>query len=142
LARLHNQTAAAIIGNPIATLKRCIHGPGFGKNFSHAGCQLSTRYGAASPAPTVSRIRTVSSGLFNTGVKPTAKPRNGAVQEVARTVVRKPLKNAPRVPCFDANCVAAVIAPEPSVTSNTPNRFRAINVTRVVITMRKYGLAN
>ena len=32
-----------IMGKPMATLNRCIHGPGFGRNFNQSGRQLRTR---------------------------------------------------------------------------------------------------
>src|SRR2546422_435586 len=100
------------------------------------------RYGAESPAPTVSRIRMVRAGLVRTEANPTAGARNGAVHEVASSVVSSPLKNAPAEPCLDAKVVAAVSAPELKVTSKTPNRFSAIKVTSTVMMIRKYGLAN
>src|SRR5215472_13302914 len=139
---LHNQAAAASIGKPIATLNRSIHGPGLGRIFSHAGCQLNTRYGADRPVPTTSRINIVRMGLLRANAKPIAAPRKGAEQEVARTVASRPLKNAPAAPCFEAKPVAVVRTPDPGVTSNTPNKFSAISVTNVVIPRRKYGLPN
>src|SRR5438093_709536 len=68
----------------------------------------------------------VTAGLGRTEANPTAGARNGAVQDVASSVVRSPLKKAPAEPCFDASVVAAVSAPEPSVISNTPKRLSAI----------------
>ena len=68
---------------------------------------------------------------------PTAAPRNGAVQEVARIVASSPLKNAPAAPSFAEALAAAPIARPLSVTSNTPNRFSAISVTIVVMASRK-----
>src|SRR3954463_673886 len=100
---LQSQTAAAIIGKPIATLKRSIQGPGFGKNFSQSGRQLRTRYGADRPIPTMSKISTINTALLSAKAKPIAAPRNGAEQDVASTVAKRPLKNAPAAPCFDAS---------------------------------------
>src|SRR6266566_8100447 len=117
----------------MATLNRSIQRPGFGSTLSQAGCQLRTRYGEAKPTPTVSRMRIVMTGLLRANAKPMAAPRNGAEQEVARTVAKSPLKNAPAAPCLEARLVAAVSAPEPRVISKTPKRFRAISVTRVVM---------
>src|SRR6185295_19130333 len=113
----HSHAAAAIIGNPMPTLNFCIQAPGLGKNLSHFGCQVRTRYGAAKPAPTVSMIRIVNIGFERTAANPTAGARKGAVQEVANRVVRSPLKKAPADPCLDASVLAAVSAPELSVIS-------------------------
>ena len=62
---------------------------------------------------------------------PSAGARNGAVQGVARIVASTPLKNAPPAPSFEATEPAATPT-ELSVTSNSPKRFSATSVTRIV----------
>src|SRR5262249_30400021 len=99
--------------------------------------QLSSRYGEARPSPAARKISTVISGCLKEKANPAAAPKNGAEQDVASTVASNPLKNAPADPSFADSVPAAVAVPEPRVTSNTPNRFSAINVTSVVITTRK-----
>src|SRR5438093_5610915 len=90
----NSQTAVASIGNPMAILNFSIHAPGFGRNFSSAGFQLSSTYGNASPNPAAMKAKAVTTGGC---VNPNASApvRNGAVQGVARMVARMPLKNAP-----------------------------------------------
>ena len=118
------------MGKPIATLNFSIHAPGLGKNFSQAGCQLSTTYGAARPSPMVKNIRTMTAADC-AKAKPSAAPRKGAVQGVAKIVASTPLKNAPDAPCWEARSPAAPITRPLKVTSNKPNRFSATTVTLV-----------
>src|SRR5579859_8250544 len=104
--------AVASIGKPMATLNFSIQTPGFGKNFSHAGFQLSTTYGAARPSPTNRKIRTISDEPW-AKAKPSAGARNGAVQGVASAVASSPLKNAPGAPGLEASWPAALKACPP-----------------------------
>ena len=120
---LNSHTTVASIGKPMAILNFSIHAPGFGRNFNHAGFQLNTTYGAASPMPTARKINTMNAALW-ANAKPSAMLKNGAVQGVARIVASTPLKNAPAAPCFEARFPAASSARPPSVTSNTPNKFK------------------
>src|SRR5262245_22610809 len=85
-------------------------------------------------------MKTVTAGLLNANA--IAAPKNGAEQDVAKTVARRPLKNAPAPPCFEARVVAAVRVPDPRETSKTPKRFSAMSVTNVVIATRKKGFPN
>ena len=71
--------------------------------------------------------------------KPSAGARNGAVQGVANTVARTPLKNAPPTPSRVATEPAAAPT-EPSVTSNSPNRFNATSMMRTVSKTTNCGL--
>ena len=128
--------AVASIGKPIAFLKRSIHAPGFGRNFSHLGWKLRMTYGAASPAPTERNINTMM-GAGCAKANPSAPARNGAEQGVASAVARMPLKNAPLAPSLDASVEAVPIAPPPSVTSNRPKRFNATSVTITTMPTRK-----
>ncbi len=137
---LNSHTTVASIGKPMAILNFSIHAPGFGRNFSHAGFQLNTTYGAASPRPTARKISTMNAALW-ANAKPSAMLKNGAVQGVARTVASTPLKNAPAAPCLEARFPAASSARPPSVTSNTPNKFSATSVTSVVRQTMKNGAA-
>src|ERR1041385_4246384 len=121
--------AVASIGNPMPILKRSIHGPGFGSFFSHAGNQQRTTYGAARPRPTVKKTARMI-GVEDANANPSAAPRNGAVQGVARIVARTPLKNAPEAPSREASPLAPSRARPLIVTSNTPKRFSATSVTR------------
>ena len=129
------------MGKPIAILNFSIHAPGLGRNFSHAGFQLNKIYGDASPMPTVRKIKTMMDVLCKKA-KPSAAPKNGAVQGVARTVARTPLKNAPVEPCFEASSPAVSSVRPPSVTSKIPNRFSATSVMSVMRQTMKMGLPN
>src|ERR1700704_697349 len=73
---------------------RSIHGPGFGRNRSHAGCALSKKYGALIPAAMATNIARMT-GADCVNAKPSAVPRNGAVHGVAKTVANTPWKNEP-----------------------------------------------
>ena len=92
---LNNHTTVASMGKPMAILNFSIHAPGLGKNFSHAGFQLNTTYGAANPTPTARKISTMNGALW-ANAKPSAMLKNGAVQGVARTVASTPLKKCAR----------------------------------------------
>ena len=64
--------------------------------------------------------------------KPSAAPRKGAVQGVARMVASTPLKNAPAGPCFDAKVPAVSMTRPPGLISKRPKRFSATRVTSAV----------
>ena len=91
--------------------------------------------------PTVKNITTIRVARW-VKANPSAVPRKGAVQGVARAVARTPLKNAPAVPGFDASEPAASRARPPGFTSNTPNRFKATRVTSTINTTTNCGLLN
>ena len=74
--------------------------------------------------------------------KPRAAPRKGAVQGVASTVAKTPLKKAPAGPCLAAKPPAAPTTRPLRLTSNRPKRFKAISVTSVVSPTRNSGLPN
>jgi hypothetical protein len=83
------KSRVAISKKPMSCFTRTIHGPGLGKNLSQAGCALKKKYGALIPraiAPNINRI-TVADWVK---AKPSAVPRNGAVQGVASTVANTP----------------------------------------------------
>src|SRR3954470_5360204 len=105
-------------------LNRSIHGPGLGSLFSQAGNQQRITYGAANPSATFKKTARMI-GVLDANAKPSAMPRNGAVQGVARTVARTPLKNAPEAPSREARPLAISSALPLTVTSNTPKRFNA-----------------
>src|SRR5215472_14842081 len=101
-----------------------IQGPGLGKKRSHAGCALKSTYGALIPAATATNIaRMIAADCAK--AKPSAVPRNGAVQGVASTVANTPWKNEP------SKSLRSLVASKLRVTdcgnenSNTPNRFSA-----------------
>ena len=138
VARLNSQTAVASMGKPIAILNFSIQAPGRGKNLARFGRKLNSTYGAASPTPIMRNIR-ATTGADCAKAKPSATPRNGAVQGVAKAVARTPLKKAPAFPCFDASPAAAPIARPLKVTSKRPNRFSATSVTSTVMITRNCG---
>src|SRR5476651_1937705 len=109
---LNSHTTVASIGKPMAILNFSIHAPGLGRNFSHAGFQLNKTYGAERPRPTVKKISAMTAALW-AKAKPSAAPKNGAVQGVASAVASTPLKNAPLAPCFEARFPAVSSARPP-----------------------------
>ncbi len=116
-----------------------IHAPGFGRSRSHAGCALTARYGALIPAAIARNINRIM-GPDCVKANPSAAPRNGAVQGVARTVAKTPWRNDPRSPSRDAHAKMPVLAPPGSVISKTPKRFKAKTSTSALMPTTKYGL--
>src|ERR1700736_5370023 len=102
---------------------RSIHGPGFGKKRSQAGCALSKKYGALIPAATATNIdKMTADDCVN--ANPIAVPRNGAVHGVANAVAKTPWKNEPAFPIFGAESIPRETNCG-KVISNTPKRFNA-----------------
>src|SRR5262249_35307799 len=118
-----------------------IQGPGLGRNRSHAGCALNSRYGARMPAATAMNIDKMIAGAW-VNAKPSAVPRNGAVQGVASTVANTPWENEP------SKSLRSLVESNPRVTdcgneiSNTPKRFSANTRTITLKTRTKYGFVN
>src|SRR5437867_12111480 len=118
-----------------------IHGPGVGSNRSQAGCALKSKYGALMPAAIATNIDKMIAGDCE-NAKPSAVPRNGAVQGVASTVANTPWKNEPR------SSLPSVVEGRPRVMlcgneiSNTPKRFRANTRTITLSARTKYALVN
>ena len=78
----------------VSCLKISIHAPGRGRMRVHAGWKLRRRYGAASPrASAVKTAKVMAAGCAR--AKPMAAPMSGAVQGVATTVARTPVKKLP-----------------------------------------------
>ena len=79
---------------PKKYLKVSIHFPGLGKNETICGNIKKIRYGSAKPTETlkkITKIRLLDASIEN----PTAVPKNGALQGVARSVAKTPDKKCP-----------------------------------------------
>src|SRR5215470_8961383 len=118
-----------------------IHGPGFGRNRSQAGCALKRKYGALIPAAMAMNIaRMIAGDCVN--AKPSAVPRNGAVQGVASTVANTPWKNEPSKSLRSLVESKLRVTDCGNETSNTPKRLSANTSTITLNTSTKYGFVN
>src|ERR1044072_909740 len=74
---------------PINCFTRTIQAPGFGSRRIHAGCAESNRYGEDIPAAIATNMSRIVQPEW-VKAKPSAVPKNGAVQGVAKTVAKTP----------------------------------------------------
>src|SRR5215510_13391463 len=118
-----------------------IHWSGLGKNRSHAGCALKSKYGALIPAAMATNIaRMITADCVK--AKPSAVPRNGAVHGVAKTVAKTPWKNEPSRSLRSLVESKLLVTDCGNETSNTPKRFSAKTSTITLNTSTKYGFVN
>ena len=89
-----SQAAAAYIGKASAWRKIAIHGPGFGRRRPRPGKKPRSAKGAARPRPIARKTAKVAAGG---AAKPAAiaAPMKGAVQGVATSTARSPVKKLP-----------------------------------------------
>src|SRR4051794_12744625 len=120
---------------------RTVHGPGLGKSRSHAGCAESRKYGDDIPAAIAKNMSRIVQPDW-VKANPSAVPKNGAVQGVARTVAKTPSKNEPASPSFALKPSTLRVANCGSEISNTPKRLSAKTRTTALINRTKYGLVN
>ena len=78
------------MGKASICCRRCIQGPGLGRNRSQAGSRLSSKTGRAKPPPRVRNTASASQAGRVTA-KPSAAPMKGAVHGLATTAARTPV---------------------------------------------------
>src|SRR5512140_938625 len=138
--------SVAIIRNPMNCFAVTIHSPGFGRYLTQAGFDVSRRYGSAIPNATVVKMsRIIHHGCAN--ANPSAVPKNGAVQGVARIVANTPSQNEAAYPfpspvCFATAALTPVTATPGSLISNTSKRLRPNANTTTDIAMTNRGSWN